>query len=66
MKKPIIYRIIGIGLFHAVLYLYVVPFLIYPAFGNNGLTFAVLLAVIVSLAMAVTVKWSRKKGEYDE
>ncbi len=34
-------RIIGIGIFHTFLYGYLVPFVIYPRFGDNGLTFAI-------------------------
>jgi ABC-type sulfate transport system permease component len=67
MKKKVIYRIIGIGLFHMVLYLYVVPFMIYPKFGDNGFKFAVAIAIIVSLAALGTIFFERKiKGDKND
>ena len=63
MKRQLSYRIIGIGLFHAVLYLYLVPFVIYPSFGNSGLTFTVIVAVIISIAVLASIKLSRNKGD---
>lgn len=66
MKKQLIYRILGIGLFHAVLYLYVVPFLIYPVFGQNGLVFSIILAIIISVAVFGTIILNKKKGERHE
>ena len=63
MKKQLTYRIIGIGLFHAVLYLFLVPFVIYPAFGKNGLVFTVIVAVIISITVLATIKMKRKKGD---
>jgi hypothetical protein len=55
MKKIIIWRFIGIGIFHAVLYLYIVPFVIYPKFGNNGFKFTILVAIIISIAVLGTI-----------
>lgn len=64
MKKKTIVRIIGIGLFHAVLYLYIVPFVIYPKFGDKGYKFAVAVAVIISIAILGTIFIEReKKGD---
>ncbi len=67
MKKRILFRIIGIGTFHMVLYLYIVPFVIYPRFGDNGFKFAVLVAVIVSIAVLGTLflgkRSKRRKNE---
>jgi len=63
MKGKLIFRIIGIGLFHAVLYLFVVPFVIYPRFGHNGFKFAVAVAIIVSIAVLGTLFFERKKKE---
>jgi len=60
MKKSVILRILGIGMFHAVLYLYVVPFMIYPKFGNNGIRFAVVVAIIVSIAVLGTILIEKK------
>ncbi len=64
MKKKVILRIIGIGIFHAFLYLYIVPFIIYPRFGNNGILFAIIVAVIVSIVILGTMFIGRNlKGE---
>jgi ABC-type sulfate transport system permease component len=60
MKKRLILRIIGIGIFHMVLYLYIVPFVIYPKFGDNGFKFAVAVAVIVSIAVLGTIFFGKK------
>ncbi len=61
MKKRVLIRIIGIGAFHSVLYVYVVPFIIYPTFGQNGLIFAVIVATIISIAILGTVYTGKKK-----
>jgi len=61
MKKSLIFRLIGIGMFHAVLYLYVVPFMIYPRFGNNGFKFTIVVAVIISIAVLGTIFIRKKK-----
>lgn len=63
MRKKLFNRIIGIGIFHAVLYLYIVPFLIYPKFGNNGLIFAIISAIIISIAVFGTIILNKKKGD---
>ena len=60
MKKKLIIRIIGIGAFHAFLYLYLVPFVIYPKFGNNGFQFAVVIAIIISIAIFGTMFISKQ------
>ncbi len=60
MKKKIILRIIGIGIFHIVLYLYIVPFVIYPKFGKNGFEFTIAVAVIISIAVLGTIFFERK------
>ncbi len=61
MKKKLILKIIGIGVFHAVLYLYFVPFVIYPKFGNNGFQFAVIIAIIISIAIFSIMFIQRQK-----
>jgi len=61
MRKNLILRIIGIGMFHAFLYLYLVPFVIYPKFGNNGFKFAVAVAIIISIAVLGTLFIRKKK-----
>jgi len=60
MKKTTIFRFVGIGIFHAVLYLYVVPFVIYPKFGNNGFIFAVIVAIIIPIAVFGTMIFDKK------
>ena len=66
MKKKMIIRIIGIGIFHAVLYLYIVPFLIYPKYGHNGLLFAIIVAIIISIAVFGTIIFNKKKGDTND
>jgi hypothetical protein len=61
MKQKLILRIIGIGVFHAALYLYFVPFVIYPKFGNNGFQFAVIIAIIISIAIFSTMFIQKRK-----
>lgn len=65
MKKAWI-RIAGIGILHLFLYTYLVPFVIYPRFGDNGLTFVVIVAVMISAAVFGTMwmeRKSKKKGD---
>ena len=67
MKKKVILRVIGIGLFHLLLYLYIVPFVIYPRFGDDGFKFAVVVAILVSIAILGTMFCKEKiKGEKNE
>ncbi len=63
--KKVGLRIVGIGIFHMILYGYLVPFVIYPRFGSNGLTFALIVALLVSIAVLGTL-WlgkSNKRGD---
>ena len=60
MKKKVLLRIIGIGLFHMVLYLYVVPFVIYPKFGKIGFEFTIAVAIIISIAVLGTILLEKK------
>ena len=55
MKKKIIVRILGIGFFHAFLYLYLVPFIIYPKFGDNGFKFTIIVAIIISIVIIISI-----------
>lgn len=71
MKKQAIFRVIGIGAFHMVLYLYVVPFIIYPRFGSNGLVFSIIIAIIISIITFGTMfvkndKENDSEGRNDE
>ena len=52
-------RIVGIGLFHAFLYLYLVPRVIFPRFGEEGLAFAAAMALVVS-AGVLGILWLGK------
>lgn len=64
MKTKIVIRIAVIGIFHAVLYLYIVPFIIYPKFGDNGMLFTGIVAVSVSVAVFGTAFIGKKfKGD---
>lgn len=66
MKKKNFWRMAGIGIFHAVLYLYVVPFVIYPEYGSTGITIALVIAVVISILVFGTAVFERKnKGEED-
>ncbi len=60
MKRAWI-RIVGIGVFHTVLYVVLVPMVIYPRFGDNGYIFAGLTAVIVSVAVLGSMWLGKKK-----
>ena len=64
MKKTITVRIVLIGSLHMVLYLYIVPFMVYPAFGKNGITVVMVLAILISAIVLGTLSFERKnKGE---
>ncbi|MFA5902563.1 MAG: hypothetical protein WC836_01415 [Desulfobacula sp.] len=64
MKKRVGLRIIFIGSLHMLLYLYIVPFIIYPKFGKNGITFTVALAILVSVVVLGTIFYERNnKGD---
>lgn len=66
MKKKAVLRVLGIGIFHSILYLYIVPFIIYPKFGHSGFMFAVILAVIISIAVLGTIFLNKRKGDRNE
>lgn len=57
----IVIRIIGIGLLHSFLYGYLVPFIIYPRFGQHGITFAVIVAVLISIGILATLRLGKNK-----
>ena len=60
MKKIIIVRIVGIGVFHAFLFLYLVPVVISPKFGDNAFQFAIIIAIIISIAIFGTMFISKQ------
>ena len=55
-------RIVGIGVFHMFLYMYLVPFVIYPRYGCNGLRFTIITAVVISIAVLGTLWVGKKKN----
>jgi len=55
-------RIAGIGIFHMFLYMYLVPFVIFPRYGSNGLIFTIVTAVIISIAVLGTLWIGKKKN----
>jgi hypothetical protein len=59
--KRIVIRVIGIGLLHSFLYGYLVPFVIYPQFGQHGITFAVIVAVLISIGILATLRLGKNK-----
>jgi hypothetical protein len=61
MRKRVALRILGIGVLHMVLYLYIVPFVIYPRFGNSGIKFVVFVAVLISVTVLGTLFLKEKK-----
>ena len=52
-----------IGSLHMVLYLYIVPFMVYPKFGKNGITVVVVLAVLISAVVLGTLFFEKKTRE---
>jgi hypothetical protein len=69
MKKKTIYKLICIGGLHTFLYLYLIPFVIFPVYGNSGLKVAVAIAIAISITIIMTIlieKSNRsKKDEKD-
>ena len=55
IKKAVFIRFMIIGALHTFLYMWLVPFAIYPRFGDNGLLFTVIVAVIISLSTLGTL-----------
>jgi hypothetical protein len=63
MKKKTFYKIAGIGCLHTFLYSYLIPFIIFPAFGENGLKLAVAVAVAISIIILITIFIEKIKQE---
>lgn len=61
-ERRVLPRVIGIGLFHAFLYLWFVPFVIYPRYGDSGFTMVVIVAVLVSVGVIGTLFLGRRSG----
>lgn len=54
-------KIVAIGMLHSFLYGYLVPFVIYPRFGHCGITFAVIVAILISIGIMATLKLGKNK-----
>ncbi|MEA1967854.1 MAG: hypothetical protein U9N77_06510 [Thermodesulfobacteriota bacterium] len=61
MKKGALIRIVLIGALHSFLYLWLVPFVVYPKFGDSGFHMVVAIAVLISVAVIGTLFISKKK-----
>ncbi|SMC69601.1 hypothetical protein SAMN02746065_107170 [Desulfocicer vacuolatum DSM 3385] len=61
MKKNALIRVAFIGALHSFLYLWFVPFVIYPRFGDNGFKMTVAVAVLISIALLVTLFMGKSK-----
>ena len=55
LKKKNIYKLITIGCLHTFLYLYFIPFVIFPAYGKNGIKITVAIAVAISITIIITI-----------
>ena len=55
MKKKNIYKLITIGCLHTFLYLFFIPFVIFPAYGKNGIKITVAIAVAISITIIITI-----------
>ncbi|MCD4744494.1 MAG: hypothetical protein K8R67_18680 [Desulfobacteraceae bacterium] len=55
MEKKTLYKIASIGCLHIFLYLYLIPFIIVPTFGNSGLKMAIAIAIGISMIIIVTI-----------
>ncbi|MBF0199704.1 MAG: hypothetical protein HQK66_00030 [Desulfamplus sp.] len=51
MKRQVVLRILLIGMLHSFLYLWFVPFVVFPMFGSHGILTTVLIALLVSVAL---------------
>jgi hypothetical protein len=60
MKRAWI-RIAGIGMFHMVLYMVLVPFVIFPRYGVQGLEVTIVVSVIVSVVVMGSLGVRKKK-----
>lgn len=54
------YRLVCIGMCHIVLYMVLVPYVIYPWFGKPGVAVTTLIAVAFSIVMTKNL-WFKKK-----
>lgn len=64
MKRAWI-RIAGIGIFHMILYMVMVPFIIYPRYGVQGLEVTIVASVIVSVVVMGSLGVKKRKAKGD-
>ncbi len=63
LKKRAVLRFVGIGALHTFLYSWLVPFVIYPRFGDSGLKMTVAVAVLISIALVSTLFICKKNND---
>jgi uncharacterized membrane protein YjgN (DUF898 family) len=63
MKKRVVLRVLGIGMLHSFLYLWLVPFVVYPRFGESGFKMTVAVAVLISIAVVSTLFICKKSDD---
>ena len=51
MKKKAVLKVVLIGILHSILYLWLIPFIIFPKFGHSGFLMAVMIAVLISVGV---------------
>lgn len=57
------FKILGIGVMHLFLYGYLVPFVIYPRFGETGFIAIAAIALVVSAGIIAGIFLGRKSKE---
>ncbi|WP_080808840.1 hypothetical protein [Desulfamplus magnetovallimortis] len=50
---------------HSFLYLWLIPFVIYPRFGHNGILMSVIVAVLISVAVMASLLLREKNHVKD-
>ncbi|MCP3925576.1 MAG: hypothetical protein GY714_23655 [Desulfobacterales bacterium] len=60
-KKRVLLRVLLIGALHSTVYLWLIPFVILPVFGDDAVISVVVVTVIVSLLIFGTVLINKKK-----
>ncbi len=63
IKKDIVIRALIIGTLHAVLYLWLVPFVIYPKFGKSGFLSVLAVAILISVLIIGTLIFNKRKRD---
>lgn len=60
-RKKILIRFLLIGALHSTVYLYLIPFIVFPLFGKNVVTFVIIITVLLSLLILATYFINKKK-----